>query len=76
LPSLKEFEEIRRMAFSDSETPAPEPAEPVGEAAAEVVAEPPADEPAAEAPAVEVVAESRESVPVAPAAEPASNEEN
>ena len=28
LPSLKEFEEIRRMAFSDSETPAPEPAEP------------------------------------------------
>ncbi len=83
LPSLKEFEEIRRMAFSDSETPAPEaaepvgdPAEPAGELAAELVAEPPVDEPAAEAPTVEVVAETQESAPVAPAAEPASNEEN
>ena len=76
LPSLKEFEEIRRMAFSDGETPAPESAEPVGEPAAEVVTEPLADEPAAEAPAVEAVAETQESVPVAPAAEPASNEEN
>src|SRR5690349_19682514 len=38
LPSLKEFEEIRRMAFADSEAaPAPE-----------AVAEPPAAEPAAE----------------------------
>jgi segregation and condensation protein B len=79
LPSLKEFEEIRRMAFSDSETPAPEATEPVGEPAepaAELVAAPPADEPAAEAPAVEAVAETQEPVPVAPAAEPASNEEN
>jgi segregation and condensation protein B len=79
LPSLKEFEEIRRMAFSDSETPAPEavePVEPVAEPAAELAAEPPADEPAAEAPAVEAVAETQESVPAAPAAEPASNEEN
>jgi segregation and condensation protein B len=83
LPSLKEFEEIRRMAFSDSETPAPEaaesvgdPAEAVGEPAADLVAEPPADEPVAEAPAVEVVAETQEPVPVVPAAEPASNEEN
>ena len=83
LPSLKEFEEIRRMAFSDSEAPVPEaaesvgePAEPVGEPAPELVAEPPADEPAAEAPAVEAVAETQEPAPVAPAAEPASNEEN
>jgi segregation and condensation protein B len=67
LPSLKEFEEIRRMAFSDSETPAPEPAEPVGEPAAEAVAEPPEDEPAAEAPAVEAAAETPE---------PVSKEEN
>ena len=38
LPSLKEFEEIRRMAFADSEAPQ----------APEAVAEPPAAEPAAE----------------------------
>ncbi len=83
LPSLKEFEEIRRMAFSDSETPVPEAAEPVGEPAesvdepaAELVAESPADEPAAEAPAVEAVAETQESAPDAPAPEPASKEEN
>ena len=42
LPSLKEFEEIRRMAFSDSEAPRQEAVE----AAAETVAEPPAAEPA------------------------------
>jgi segregation and condensation protein B len=42
LPSLKEFEEIRRMAFSESEAPQQEAAE----AAAETVAEPPAAEPA------------------------------
>jgi segregation and condensation protein B len=83
LPSLKEFEEIRRMAFSDSETPASESAEPVGESAelvgepgGEVVAESPSHEAAAEAPAVEAAAETQESMPVAPAAEPASNEEN
>ena len=90
LPSLKEFEEIRRMAFSDSETPAQEPAatqaatEPITEPAAEPVAEPPAAEPALEAPAVEAVPETPdatpeatpESAPVAPAAESAPNEEN
>ena len=38
LPSLKEFEEIRRMAFSDSEAPAPEAAA-VAEPAAELVAD-------------------------------------
>jgi segregation and condensation protein B len=56
LPSLKEFEEIRRMAFADSEPPAGEvvpDAEPVAEAAdgAEPAAESPAEptgEPAAE----------------------------
>src|ERR1035437_2482108 len=80
LPSLKEFEEIRRMAFSDSEAPA----ETVEAAAAESQAEPPAAEPTFEAPAVEAVPETPEatpeatpeSAPVAPSAEPASNEEN
>ena len=43
LPSLKEFEEIRRMAFADSEAPAPEA---VAEPAAEAIAETP--EPSAE----------------------------
>jgi segregation and condensation protein B len=43
LPSLKEFEEIRRMAFADSEAPAPEAvAEPAGEQIAETP-EPPAE---------------------------------
>ena len=68
LPSLKEFEEIRRMAFSDGEAPAAEPE--------------------AEAPAVEAVPQTPEAThesapeatpesgPVAPAAEPAPNEEN
>src|ERR1035437_9353051 len=86
LPSLKEFEEIRRMAFSDSETPAQEPAatqaatDPVTEPAAEPVAEPPAAEPILEAPAVEAVAETPEaapeSAPVSTAAESAPNEEH
>jgi segregation and condensation protein B len=66
LPSLKEFEEIRRMAFSDSETPEREAAG----AAVEAVAETPEATPdgASEA--------ETESAPVAPAAESASNEEN
>ena len=51
LPSLKEFEEIRRMAFSDSEAPAPE-------ARREAAAQPP--NPTAGAPAVEAVAETPE----------------
>ena len=44
LPSLKEFEEIRRMAFADSESPAPEAAaaEPAAEAVPETP-EPPAE---------------------------------
>ena len=78
LPSLKEFEEIRRMAFSDSEAPAPEAVatEPVPELAAELVAEPTAAEPTPEAPAVEAVAETPEPAPEAPAADAAPNEEN
>jgi segregation and condensation protein B len=55
LPSLKEFEEIRRMAFADSEAPAPVES---GEAAAPVSAQAQA-EVAAEAPA-EVAAEGEE----------------
>ncbi|MCX6626968.1 MAG: SMC-Scp complex subunit ScpB [Candidatus Solibacter sp.] len=82
LPSLKEFEEIRRMAFSDGEAPPQEAA--AGESAAELVAEPatepvagsPAAEPTAEAPAVEAVAETSESAPVAAGAEFVPNEEN
>jgi segregation and condensation protein B len=76
LPSLKEFEEIRRMAFSDSEAPEPE--------AVEAVAPPePVAEPTPVAPAPEAVAETPEATPeptpeaapVSPAAESASNEE-
>jgi segregation and condensation protein B len=64
LPSLKEFEEIRRMAFSDSEAPQQEAAEPTAEApAVEALAETPETTPE---PATEV----------APAAESAPNEEN
>jgi segregation and condensation protein B len=44
LPSLKEFEEIRRMAFADSEAPSPEAA--AAEPTAEAIPEPP--EPPAE----------------------------
>jgi len=62
LPSLKEFEEIRRMAFADSEPPAPEAVE----AVAEVEAEAPADEAAAE---------TSEPAPAEPAAEPQVKEE-
>jgi segregation and condensation protein B len=76
LPSLKEFEEIRRMAFSDSDAPAPE--------AVEAAAPPePAAEPAPVAPAADAVAETPEATPeptpeatpLAPDAESASNEE-
>ena len=51
LPSLKEFEEIRRMAFSDGEAPVPEADSAVSEPLSETVAEPDAAEPAVEAPA-------------------------
>ena len=70
LPSLKEFEEIRRMAFSDSEAPVPEADSAVSEPLAETVAEPDAAEPAVEAPA------SAPEAPCETAAEPAPNEEN
>ena len=64
LPSLKEFEEIRRMAFSDSETPEREGA------AVEAVPEAPEATPEATSEA------EAETAPVAPAAESAPNEEN
>jgi len=52
LPSLKEFEEIRRMAFADSEPPEVAESELVAEAPAEEAAaetsEPAPEEPAAE----------------------------
>jgi segregation and condensation protein B len=84
LPSLKEFEEIRRMAFSDSEAPAETGEGAAAEAPGEsTAAEPPAAEPPV-APAVEAGAETYEATPeatpeaapVAPAAESAPNEEN
>jgi segregation and condensation protein B len=62
LPSLKEFEEIRRMAFADSEPPSPEAAES-------------SPEPVAEAPAGEAAAETSEPAPEEPAAEPQVKEE-
>jgi segregation and condensation protein B len=62
LPSLKEFEEIRRMAFSDSETAEREAA---GTAAEPVI------EPILEAPVVEAVPETHEAT-----SESARNEEN
>jgi segregation and condensation protein B len=72
LPSLKEFEEIRRMAFSDSEAPVP--------ATAAAVESEPAAEPVAELPVVESVAEAQEAKPepepVEPVAESAPHEEN
>jgi segregation and condensation protein B len=69
LPSLKEFEEIRRMAFSDTETPeqgaAPDAADTVTEPAGEAPVE-----------AATVTPEATpEAAPVKPAAEPALNEE-
>jgi len=69
LPSLKEFEEIRRMAFADSEPPAPDA---VVEEAAPEVAE---SELVAEAPAEEAAAETSEPAPEVPAAEPQVKEE-
>ncbi len=87
LPSLKEFEEIRRMAFSDSETAAPEP-EP-DSAGSEPLAEPDAEPGAAEAdtpveaiantpdaPAEPATEPAAESVAREPATEPAKGEEN
>jgi segregation and condensation protein B len=55
LPSLKEFEEIRRMAFSDDLAAADAPPEGAPEAAAPVEA--PVEAPVAEAPAAEAPAE-------------------
>jgi segregation and condensation protein B len=81
LPSLKEFEEIRRMAFSDSEAPVPEAESTVSESAAEP------DAAEAEA-AVEAIVNTPDAPPesaspeTAPepaaelAAEPAKSEEN
>jgi segregation and condensation protein B len=64
LPSLKEFEEIRRMAFSDSETPEREA--PAVEAIAETAEAAPEATPEA----------TSEAAPVAPDAESTPNEEN
>ena len=83
LPSLKEFEEIRRMAFSESETPEREAAgaaaEPFTEPFTETILEAPAEEAVAEAPEATPEATSEaeaETAPVVPAAESAPNEEN
>ena len=82
LPSLKEFEEIRRMAFADSEPPAPEAAvdgsapeaaEPVAQEALE--APETYHEPIAEAPAGEAAAVTSEPPPEEPAAAPQVKEE-
>jgi segregation and condensation protein B len=75
LPSLKEFEEIRRMAFSDSEAPAPEAVEAAAarEAATEPVPEitPAGAAEEAEAEATEPIPEpAAEFVEEPPAAEP------
>jgi segregation and condensation protein B len=77
LPSLKEFEEIRRMAFSDSEVPSQEPVAVAPEATPETAA--PAAEmahvaestPEIAAPAAEMAPEAPEATPetAAPAAE-------
>jgi segregation and condensation protein B len=71
LPSLKEFEEIRRMAFSDNEAPDSAVPEPLPETAAE---------PAAAEPSVEATANTPEappdSAPSETAAEPEPKEEN
>lgn len=82
LPSLKEFEEIRRMAFNDSEPEPPateaggEPtAEPDAEAAAQIEGEPAAERAAAEAsPAGSAEPEpEREPPPAADASNPQEN---
>jgi segregation and condensation protein B len=83
LPSLKEFEEIRRMAFSDSEAPSPEATGAAPEAAGEITGEP-ASEPVPEVPAVEASETAPEATPeptsepapALPDSEPASQEEN
>jgi segregation and condensation protein B len=70
LPSLKEFEEIRRMAFADSEPPAAEATEPAPEAPEPAsIAEP--TEPAPAAGASEPAPESPEPASIAESAEPA-----
>ena len=81
LPSLKEFEEIRRMAFAESEPPTAgtteETASPAAEAAPESVAEASdasSPEPVAEAPPGEA-AETSEPAPEEPAAAPQVKEE-
>jgi segregation and condensation protein B len=70
LPSLKEFEEIRRMAFSDNEAPAPEADSAVPEPLPGTAAEP----------SVEATANTPEappdSAPSETAAEPEPKEEN
>jgi segregation and condensation protein B len=75
LPSLKEFEEIRRMAFSDSEAPSQEAAAPAAGAAEPPEGTPEATDPAADttpaAPPAEAVADQPDAAPeaTAPAAE-------
>src|SRR5450631_2287938 len=66
LPSLKEFEEIRRMAFSDGEAPASAPAE---------ASEPEATEPEPAIAAAEPSVEAPPEPAVEPAAERAPDEE-
>jgi segregation and condensation protein B len=75
LPSLKEFEEIRRMAFSDNEAPAPEADSAVPEPLPETAAEPAAAEPSVEATANTPEAPP-DSAPSETAAEPEPKEEN
>jgi segregation and condensation protein B len=70
LPSLKEFEEIRRMAFAESE-PAAETAQAEPASSEAAAPEPqPQDSEAAPANAVEAPAETGAEPPVEPAAEP------
>jgi segregation and condensation protein B len=81
LPSLKEFEEIRRMAFADNEAPAPEMAEEtaaeVTESVTDAIETPEASSPetVVAAPAGEAAAETSEPAPEEPAAEPQVKEE-
>jgi segregation and condensation protein B len=75
LPSLKEFEEIRRMAFSDNEAPAPEADSAVPEPLPGTAAEPAAAEPSVEATANTPEAPP-DSAPSETAAEPEPKEEN
>ncbi len=74
LPSLKEFEEIRRMAFSDSEAPVPEAESSVSEPVPETVAEAIAT---THRQPVEADPRERRRTPAPePAAEPAKSEED